>query len=113
MPRPCDLTLQWSGANPALQDGEVTIGALSVNSDYTKDAFLQCTASSSAGQFTIPAGVLSTLPVSGTYAVQSTALPLGFLSIGRYNKPSVFSAKGLDRGIITDVFFYRQQVSFQ
>ena len=115
VPRSSDLTLQWSGADAALQNGEVTIGAFSYSSDYTKSAFLQCTAPSAAGQFTIPAWVLSTLPASGTYtyAVGSAALPLGSLSIGQYSIPTTFSATGLNRGIITDIFFYRQQVSFQ
>jgi len=73
----------------------------------------QCTAPSSAGQFTIPAWVLSTLPPSGSYAVESITLPLGSLSIGQYNNPTTFSAAGLTQGIITDIFFYRQQVSSQ
>ena len=113
VPRSGGLSLKWSGGNTALENDQITIGAYSSNSDFTKYAFLQCTAPLSAGQFTIPGWVLSTLPASGTYPVESTTLPLGFLWIGQYNNPTVFSAKGLDRGIITDIFYYRQQVAFQ
>lgn len=113
VPRVNGLTLHWTGGNPALQNGEVTIGAYSSNSSFTNYAYLQCTAPLAAGQFSIPGWVLSTLPASGTYGGSGVTLPLGFVSIGQYNKPTVFSAQGLDRGIITDIFYYQQQVSFQ
>ena|ERR1022692_335897 len=31
--------------------------------------------------------------------------PLGLIWIGQYNSPTSFSATGLDRGIITDIFY--------
>jgi hypothetical protein len=56
--------------------------------------------------------VLSTLPPSGLYA-GGGAYPIGFISIGQYDNPTVFSATGLDQGIITDIFYYQVEVNFQ
>lgn len=111
LPRSSDLQVQWSGANPAMQNGEVTINAFSMPTGFTQFEVLQCTAPASAGQFTIPAWVLSTLPPSGVYA--GSTYPIGFISIGQYDNPTVFSATGLDQGIITDIFYYQLEVNFQ
>jgi uncharacterized protein (TIGR03437 family) len=113
LPRSSDLPLQWTGGDPTLQNGEVNIGAYSMNSDGTQFAVVQCTAPLSAQQFTIPAWVLSVLPPSGGTTAGGVTYPLGFVAIGQYNKPTVFSAAGLDRGIITDIFYYQVEVNFQ
>jgi uncharacterized protein (TIGR03437 family) len=111
--RASDLQLQWTGGDPALQNGQVTIGALSTTTDFSQFEVVQCTAPLSAKQFTVPAWVLSALPPSGPYVVGGVTYPLGFVWIGQYNKPVGFSAPGLDRGIISDIFYYRQEVNFQ
>jgi uncharacterized protein (TIGR03437 family) len=98
-----DLTVQWSGGDPTLQNGQVTIGALSANSTFTLAEFLQCTAPASAQKFTIPGWVLSALPPTGTFQSGTTTYALGWIWIGQYNKPTSFSATGLDSGIVTDI----------
>ena len=54
LPRASDLQVQWTGANPAMQNGEVTTSAFSMPTGFTQFEVLQCTAPASAGQFTIP-----------------------------------------------------------
>jgi hypothetical protein len=54
-----------------------------------------CVAPASAGTFTVPSWVLSTLPASGT----SGFLPVGFLQfVTGPSQPSRFTATGLDVG---------------
>jgi uncharacterized protein (TIGR03437 family) len=105
-----DLIVQWTGEDPNLQDGQVTIVAYSTNSDYGAVAALQCTAPASAHSFTIPRWVLWTLPPSGSTQV---SLPWGSIQIGQYNDSVVFGAQGLDRGIIRDVFFQGVSAAFK
>lgn len=113
IPRSSDLTVQWTGGNPALQNGLVTIGGFSASSDFSLYTSFQCTAPAAAQKFAIPSWVLSTLPPSGTQQSGSLTVQLGFIWIGQYNTPTAFTAPGLDRGIITDVFFRGQDVSYQ
>ena len=113
VPRNRDFTLKWTGGDPQLQNGQMTIGGYSMSSDYTQVMWLQCTAPLADQQFTIPAWVLSTLPVSGTFQNGSATFPIGLLWIGQYNVPVTFSATGLDRGILTDGFFNGLGVYFQ
>jgi hypothetical protein len=40
-------------------------------------------------------------------------VPLGFVFIGQYNNPVPFQATGVDRGILTDVFFSGSGVLFE
>ena len=54
-----DLTLQWIGGDPNLQNGQITINAISFN--QTQEAVFQCTAPLSAQTFTSPAWLLSAL----------------------------------------------------
>ncbi len=112
--RSADLTVQWNGANPAMQNGQVTIGGYSFdNGDYTHYARFQCTAPAAAKSFTIPGWILSTLPVSGTGQNGTLSYPLGWIWIGQYNNPVTFQAPGLDHGIFTDVFFSGTGVYFK
>lgn len=114
VPRSSDFVVEWTGGNSALQNGQVTILGLSLTGITNPlVASVQCTAPLSAQQLTIPGWVLSSLPPSGIYAEGTLDIPLGFLFIGQYNTPTEFSAKGLDRGIITDILFYGGAVTFQ
>jgi len=111
-----DLMLQWTGGNPALQNGQVTISAQSVNQsadDTYLAEFLQCTAPVSAQQFTIPAWVLSALPPSSSFTVDEQTIPQGWIQVGQYNKPTAFNATGLTSGLITDIFYNGIGVYFQ
>ena len=111
-----DLKIQWTGGNPALQNGQVTISAESwqqpTNTTYQAE-FLQCTAPASAQQFTIPAWVLSAMPPSGSITEEGEIIPGGWLQVGQYNNPTKFSATGLTGGIITDIFYNGIGVFFQ
>jgi hypothetical protein len=112
--RSSDLTVQWSGGDPAMQNGQVTIGGYSISSpNYENVAIFECTAPVSAKQFTIPGWILGTLPPSGTGQNGFVTYPLGWMWIGQYNTPVTFQATGLDRGILTDVFFNGIGVYFQ
>jgi uncharacterized protein (TIGR03437 family) len=109
-----DLTVQWSGGDPGMQNGQVTIGGYSgSNPNFDNYALFQCTAPVSARQFTIPGWILGTLPPSGTGQNGFVTYPLGWIWIGQYNTPVTFQAQGLDRGIYTDVFFNGVGVYFQ
>jgi hypothetical protein len=65
-----------------------------------------CTAPLSKQTFTIPKRLLVALPVSGKAGY-------GQLSIGQYNTPTSFTATGLTRGIITDIFSNITWVDFK
>jgi len=111
-----DLKIQWTGGNPALQNGQVTISAESwqqpTSTTYQAE-FLQCTAPAAAQEFTIPAWVLSAMPPSGSVTDEGEVIPGGWLQVGQYNNPTTFSAKGLTGGIITDIFYNGIGVFFQ
>jgi len=113
VPRSGDLTVRWTGADPTLQNGQVTLQAISANSSETVFGFVMCTVPASATSFTIPGWLLSLLPPSGTIQVGATAFPLGFLLVGQYNNPTTFQASGLDRGLFTDIFYSGVGVTFQ
>lgn len=111
-----DLTLQWTGGNPSLQNGQVTIFAEAINqvtANYDQFEMLQCTAPLAAQQFTIPGWVLSALEPASTVTYASGTFPAGWIQIGQYNNPTSFSATGLTKGIITDIFYNGIGVSFQ
>jgi uncharacterized protein (TIGR03437 family) len=107
-----DYTVNWTGGNPTLQNGQVTIAAASNGSGNAFGAFI-CTAPLAAQSFTIPKWVLSTLPATQTGYVGIAPYPLGFLWIGQFNTPVTFQATGLDRGIVMDEFFNGFPVYFK
>jgi len=94
-----DLTVTWSGGNP---DKEFAlIAGVSVNQNYT-GGFL-CAEKVSAGQFTVPAWVLSTMPKSDLFADGDQTIPGGILGVGTASLTDVgrFSGPGLDFGVFT------------
>jgi hypothetical protein len=112
VPLTSDLTLQWTGGDSSLQNGQVIIGGYSPTSSGAAVSF-QCTAPVAAHSFTIPAWVLSLLPPSASEQDGGNTFPLGRLYIGQYNNPVAFQATGLDRGLVTDIFYHGYGVYFK
>jgi hypothetical protein len=98
-----DLTVTWTGGNP---DKEyVLIGGISASEEVAVG--FSCTEKASAGRFTIPAWVLSSLPASATLSLEGTPpIPSGLLAVGTasFTDTGRFTATGLDLG----VFAYEQ-----
>jgi uncharacterized protein (TIGR03437 family) len=112
-PRSSDLTLQWTFSNTALQNAPVILGGASFSSDESLVGEFECVVPPGSQKFTVPAWVLSILPPTGTTKQAAETVPNGYVWIGQYNNPTTFNAQGLDRGIITDIFFQGSVVSFQ
>lgn len=86
------LEVTWSGGAP---DSYVVItGATSTPTNPAVATTFACTAAVSAGRFTIPADVLSSILPSAVIA--GSTLPNGQLSIANYQSPLRFTASGLD-----------------
>ena len=114
IPRSSAFKVTWTGGDPTLQNGLVTIaGASFLSSIGSIGGGFLCTAPLSAKSFTIPQWVLSTLPPSATAYVGIAPYPLGFIWIGQANNPVTFHATGLDRGIVMDEFYNGYPVYFQ
>ena len=112
LPLSGDLTVTWTGGNPGLQNGQVTIAGFSAGNNHTDGAFI-CTAPLSAGSFTIPKWVMSTIPPSTTYNIGAYPIPDAYIWIGQFNTPVTFQSTGLDRGIVVDEFFNGFPVYFK
>jgi uncharacterized protein (TIGR03437 family) len=110
IPRNSDLTVKWDPSTFEQPNGLATIAAYSESEGDQDLGLLQCTAPVAAGQFTIPAWVLSRLPVTG---LNGGSTGTGAMWLGQYDPPVTFSATGLDLGILTDITFYWVGVSFQ
>jgi len=107
-----DLTVTWTGGNPSLQNGQVTIAALSTGAT-NGFGLVMCTAPLSAGSFTIPKWAMSTLPPTATTYVGIAPVPSGYIWIGQMNNPVTFQATGLDKGLLVDEFFNGFPVYFK
>lgn len=114
IPRSSDFTVTWTGGDPTLENGMVTIAGASwgTSSGGLFGGFM-CTAPLSAKSFTIPKWVLSTLAPSATGYIGVAPYPMGDIWIGQANNPVVFQAKGLDRGVLMDEFYNGYPVYFQ
>jgi uncharacterized protein (TIGR03437 family) len=114
LPRSSDLTVTWTGGDPTLQNGQVTIAAASSGTaNGSISGGFMCTAPVAAKSFTIPKWVLSTLPPTATGYIGIAPYPLGYIWIGQFNNPVTFQAPGLDKGILMDEFFNGYPVYFQ
>jgi uncharacterized protein (TIGR03437 family) len=94
-----NLTVTWSGGVP---DKEFAlIAGLSSNGQVT--AGFLCAEKVSAGQFTVPAWVLSSIPATGTFSAGGQIAPSGLLAVGTASFTNVgrFTGLGLDFGVIT------------
>jgi uncharacterized protein (TIGR03437 family) len=109
-----DLTVTWTGGDPTLQNGQVTIAGLSsADSNGTINGAFMCTAGLAAKSFTIPKWVLSTLPPTATGYIGIAPYPIGYIWIGQSNTPVTFQASGLDKGILIDEFFNGYPVGYK
>jgi uncharacterized protein (TIGR03437 family) len=114
LPRSTDLTVTWTGGDPSLQNGQVTIAGVSTATTAGNLAgTFMCTAPLAAKSFTIPKWVLSALPPTATGNVLGILYPMGYIWIGQFNNPVTFQAPGLDKGILIDEFYNGFLVSFQ
>jgi len=116
VPRGSDLKVVWDPTRFSQPNGLAVVGGYSSlnapDGSVTVDVWLQCTAPVAAGQFTIPAIVLSTLPAT-PLAVKGVPAGYGYLWLGEYDSPTTFTATGLDKGIITSGTYVVNSVFFQ
>jgi uncharacterized protein (TIGR03437 family) len=98
--------ITWTGGDPS---GSVEISGFSalVNGTSETIAGFECTAPDSAGQFTIPAVVLLSLPAG------SATTSLGSLSVGAVSAIKNFTATGLDLGYLSAISTSTQTVTYQ
>jgi hypothetical protein len=113
LPLSSDLTVSWTGGDPNLQNGQITIAGYSLNDTGTQSGGFMCTAPRSSQSFTIPKWVLSTMPPTGSAYIGIEAFPQGGIWIGQFNTPVTFQATGLDKGIVMDEFFTGFPVYFK
>lgn len=110
VPMKNDLMVAWDSDKYGSKSGLVSINGFSATDNYALLTLLQCNAPAGANQFTIPAWVMSFLPPSGSTARGD---PLGYLWIGQYENPLEFQARGLDRGLMTNIIYYLRTVRFE
>jgi len=92
-----DLTVTWTGGDSAKEFVEVNV--TSYDTTRAVAAEITCTERASAGRFTIPSWLLSTLPASsGSFS--GTSLPAGRVNFRTYTivEPARFQAEGIDVG---------------
>ncbi len=71
IPRNTGLTITWSGGNVSGSSGYVDIqGSAGFGSAGNSTITFECTAPLSTGQFTVPAAILSSMPIAGTGSLQ-------------------------------------------
>jgi hypothetical protein len=100
------LRVTWSGGN----SGDVVIVAgSSIDSTNGIGVTFLCQQAAAAGEFTVPAWVIDTLPPTSTVE----GVPLGTLSVASIAPPARFDAPGLDVGLITWTSTESKQVGFR
>jgi uncharacterized protein (TIGR03437 family) len=104
--------ITWTGGDP-LGSVEITGYSAFSSGNNTVVAGFECTAPTSAGQFTIPAVVLLALPSSPAPSASSTSFALGSLGVGAVAAVKNFTATGIDLGYLTSVFSSAQTVTYQ
>jgi uncharacterized protein (TIGR03437 family) len=106
--------ITWTGGDPS---GTVQISgtnALATNNGATIIAAgFECTAQDSAGQFTIPAAVLLSMPASSTGSITSGSFSLGTLGVSAVSAAKPFTATGLDFGYLVASSGTGQSVTYQ
>ncbi len=105
--RSAGQTITWTGG---ASNGYVVItGESSSGTTSGVGAIFICTAPASAQTFTIPAAVLLSLPPSAAIA----GIPAGFLSLGSYTNPQMFSATGINYGYAVSGSSSQSLVAYQ
>ncbi len=87
-----NLLIQWSGG-----EGFVVMFGASAEENADMGAGFFCVENAAAGQFSIPAWVIDSLPPSALVE----GFPTGILAVGNFTEPEHFDAPGLDVGLIT------------
>jgi uncharacterized protein (TIGR03437 family) len=95
-----NLSVQWSGADP---NSEILIFGASIDLNTSYSVVFECTAPSTATQFTVPSYVLSSLPTTST--------SVGVFSLQNIGQQS-FQAPGLEAGHFTYQIGPSVQVQF-
>jgi uncharacterized protein (TIGR03437 family) len=92
-----DLTVTWTGGDSAKE--YVVVGARSLDTARQVGAGIACMERASAGRFTIPSWLLSTLPASSGL-LPGTILPASNVEFSTYTivEPARFQAQGIDVG---------------
>ncbi|HYM11761.1 MAG TPA: hypothetical protein VEU62_13580 [Bryobacterales bacterium] len=109
IPRSQDLTVTWSGG---ASGGLVAVFGTSADPKTGAGASFECTAPADAGTVTVPAWVLSALPVSGTDP--TVGVPVGILSLATtLSQPARFQATGIDVGFFNWGALQTKNVIFQ
>ena len=116
--RNSDLTLTWKGGDAATEYvvliGAVFPSGITTDNPLPGSAFataFACTERAGAGQFTVPAAVLSVLPASSTKDPTSGVLMLGRAPL--LSADYRFTAPGLDFGYLTEAVFNAVTVPFK
>jgi uncharacterized protein (TIGR03437 family) len=96
------LTVNWTGGATGSYVGIKGFSLAAVNGSTTDYivGFFSCRALASAQTYTVPAGVLQTLPVSSTLSESGVNISLGFLLLSNETAPTTFTATGLDLGLV-------------
>ena len=108
VPRSSNLAINWAGGG---QNGTVQIfGSSVVAADETASgAVFFCREDVSAGSFSVPSAVLSSLPASG----MQDGVPFGILGVGVASDGTRFNAQGLDLGFLNHTDLTLKPVAFQ
>lgn len=99
--RASDLPITWTGGDPS---GYVMITGTSISGNNA--ALFFCIEKTSAGQFSIPSYVLSTLPAT-------TGQNIGLLTVSSAGTPVNFTAPGLDVGAVASLAGSSKNVTYR
>jgi uncharacterized protein (TIGR03437 family) len=97
------VTVNWTGGDPTgyVQVAGYSIVATDISTGAGIGASFDCTASTTAGSFTVPAYILLALPPTGTQSIGGIEIPsFGTLSVNSFSV-KVFHTDGLDYGAVT------------
>jgi hypothetical protein len=104
VPRAQDLVITWTGGE---EDQEIVlIVGFSARTDLNVMGMYMCAERMNAGQFTVPAWLLSTLPASSPWNILSEDDPPSGLYVGRISRLDLnrLTAPGLDSGYLIYMF---------
>jgi uncharacterized protein (TIGR03437 family) len=115
IPRTAGQLVTWSGGDPnstvviigtSFVQGTATDGSDTVGANFV------CAAADSAGQFTIPAIVLLSLPASSSQSVGGFTIPAGNLALETISS-TPFTAHGIDIGAVSSIVSIGKSLTYQ